>query len=217
MNTNYYKVNHRKHNKKSINRKVFRYFLMYDAMNNLKIVIPVFIIITIVVIIFNLTQSKINEEHMEEIENLSEIQNKLDTIKKEKSDNDNSDNPYMPKEREWIQSGPFKIDRSEYVVWEKIFINIEEIDKFTKGQMVFYKLINNTHGYTYKTIAFDGSKPQQNLYLSLDLSELRGICTVDMLVGDWELIFEGTNFESLKFKVTDQIIPGMEKRYEPIC
>ena len=75
MNTNYYKVNHRKHNKKSINRKVFRYFLMYDAMNNLKIVIPVFIIITIVVIIFNLTQSKINEEHMEEIENLSEIQN----------------------------------------------------------------------------------------------------------------------------------------------
>ena len=44
-------------------------------MNNLKIVIPVFIIITIVVIIFNLTQSKINEEHVEEIENLSEIQN----------------------------------------------------------------------------------------------------------------------------------------------
>ena len=190
---------------------------MCDVMNNLKIVIPVFVIITIVVVIFNLTQNEISEEQVGELENSSEIQNMLNKIKKDKLDNDSSDNPYIPKEREWIQSGPFKIDRSEYVVWEKIFINIEEIDKFTKGQMVFYKLVNNTHGYTYKTISFDGSKIQQNLYLSLDLSKSRGICTVDMLVGDWELIFEGTNFESIKFKVTDQIIPGMEKRYEPIC
>ena len=186
-------------------------------MNNLKIVIPVFVIITIVIVIFNLTQSEIDKKQTTELENLSEIQNRLDKIKKDKLDNDSSDNPYTPREREWIQSGPFKIDRSEYVVWEKIFINIEEIDKFTKGQMVFYKWVNNTHGYTYKTILFDGSKPQQNLYLSLDLSELRKICTVDMLAGDWELIFEGTNFESLKFKVTDQIIPGMERRYEPVC
>ena len=186
-------------------------------MNNLKIIIPVFIIIIIVAIIFNLTQNEIDEKYVAELENSSEIQSKLDKIKKDKSDNDSSDNPYIPKEREWIQSGPFKIDRSEYVVWEKIFINIEEIDKFTKGQMVFYKSVNNTHGYTYKTISFDGSKLQQNLYLSLDLNELRGICTVDMLVGDWELIFEGTNFESLKFKVINQIIPGMEKQYKPVC
>ena len=190
---------------------------MCDVMNNLKIVIPIFAIITIVIVIFNLTQNGISEEQVGELENSSEIQNMLNKIKKDKLDNDSSDNPYIPKEREWIQSGPFKIDRSEYVVWEKIFINIEEIDKFTKGQMVFYKSVNNSHGYTYKTISFDGSKLQQNLYLSLDLNELRGICTVDMLVGDWELIFEGTNFESLKFKVTDQIIPGMERRYEPVC
>ena len=186
-------------------------------MNNLKIVIPIFVAITIVVIIFNLPQNEIIQEQVEGLENPSEIESILEEIKINKLDNDNSNNPYIPKEREWIQSGPFKIDRMEYVVGEKIFINIEEIDKFTKGQMVFYKLVNNTHGYTYKTISFDGSKIQQNLYLSLDLSKSRGICTVDMLVGDWELIFEGTNFESIKFKVTDQIIPGMEKRYEPIC
>mgnify|MGYP003985309589 FL=1 len=186
-------------------------------MNNLKIVIPILVTITIIVIIFNLTQTGIVEEQVSEFENSSKIQNILDKIKKNKLDNDSSDNPYTPKEREWIQSGPFKIDRSEYIVGEKIFINIEEIDEFTKGEMVFYKQMNNTYGYTYKTIPFDGLKPQQNLYLSLDLSELRGICTIDMLTGDWKLIFEGTNFESLKFKVTDQIIPGMERRYEPVC
>ncbi len=190
---------------------------MNSFMNNLKIVIPVFVIITIIVIIFNLTQNEIGEEQVEEIENSSEIQNMLDKIKNEKLDNDSSDNPYIPKEKEWIQSGPFKIDRSEYVVGELLFINIEGMDKDTEGQMVFHKWINNTHGYTYKEISFDGSKPQQNLYLRFSLNELRGICTVDMLVGDWELFFDGTDFKSLKFKVADQIIPGMEKRYEPVC
>ena len=186
-------------------------------MNNLKIVIPIFVAITIVVIIFNLPQNEIIQEQVEGLENPSEIESILEEIKINKLDNDNSNNPYIPKEREWIQSGPFKIDRVEYVVGEKIFIDIEEIDKVTKGQMIFYKQINNTHSYTYKKIPFDGSKPQQNLYLGFNLSELRGICTVDMLVGNWELVFEGTDFENLKFKVKDQIIPGMEKRYKPVC
>ena len=186
-------------------------------MGSLKIVIPILVVITIIVIIFNLTQNETVEEQIEELESSSEIQNMLETIRKDKLDNDSSDNPYMATEREWIQSGPFKIDRMEYVVGEKIFINIEGIDEVTKGQMIFYKQINNTHSYTYKKIPFDGSKPQQNLYLGFNLSELRGICTVDMLVGNWELVFEGTDFENLKFKVKDQIIPGMEKRYEPVC
>jgi hypothetical protein len=186
-------------------------------MNSLKIVIPILVAITIMVIIFNLTQNEIIQERVEELENQSEIESILDKIKTNKLDNDNSDNPYTPREREWIQSGPFKIDRMEYVVGEKIFINIEEIDKVTKGQMIFYKQINNTHSYTYKKIPFDGSEPQQNLYLGFNLSKLRGICTVDMLVGNWELVFEGTDFENLKFKVKDQIIPGMEKRYKPVC
>ena len=186
-------------------------------MSSLKIVIPIFVAITIIVIIFNLTQNETVEEQIEELESSSEIQNMLETIRKEKSDNDNSDNPYMPKEQEWITSGPFKIDRSEYVLGELIFINVEKMDKDTKGQMAFHKWINNTHGYTYKEISFDGSKPQQNMYLRLNLDEYKGICSADMLTGNWELFFDGTNFESLKFKVADQIIPGMEKRYESVC
>ena len=186
-------------------------------MNSLKIVIPIFVAITIVVIIFNLTQNEIIEEQVEEIENSSEIQNMLDKIRKEKLDNDSSDKPYIPNEREWIQSGPFKIDRSEYVLGEKIFINIEELDKTTKGQMVFYKQINNTHSFTYEKIPFDGSKPQQNYYVGINLDEFRNICTVDKLIGDWQVIFSGTNYENLEFKIIKQIIPGMEERFEPVC
>jgi hypothetical protein len=186
-------------------------------MNSLKIVIPIVVVITITMIIFNLTQNEISEEQIEEFENSSEIESILNKIKTDKLDNDNSDKPYIPKEREWITSGPFKIDRAEYILGEKIFINIEEISKTTKGQMVFSKQINNTHSYTYKKIPFDGSKSQQNFYLGLNLNPVRGVCTIDTFVGDWELIFEGTNFESLKFKVINQIIPGMEKQYKPVC
>jgi len=102
---------------------------MYDVMNNLKIVIPIFVAVTIIVIIFNLTQNEIIEEQIEELENTPEIQNMLEKIKKDKLENDSSDNPYMAIEREWIQSGPFQIDRSEYVLGEKAFINIVNLNE----------------------------------------------------------------------------------------
>ena len=188
-------------------------------MNNLKIVIPIFVAVTIVVIIFNLTQNEIVEEQIKEIENSSEIQNMLDKIKKDKLDNDSSDNPYTAKEREWIQSGPFQIDRSEYVLGEKVFINIANLNKNDKGTMIFTKIINSTHVSEYKKISFDGSKPQQNFYLAFNLVKQRGICTVDQLIGDWELRFVGVDgkFNSLEFKIKNQIIPGAERQFEPVC
>ena len=192
---------------------------MFDTMNNLKIVIPVFVIITIVVVIFNLTQNEISEEQVGELENSSEIQNMLNKIKKDKLDNDSSDNPYMATEREWIQSGPFQIDRSEYVLGEKVFVNIVNLNKNDKGTMIFTKIINSTHVFEYKKISFDGSKPQQNFYLSFNLVEQRGICTVDQLIGDWELRFVGVDgkFNSLEFKIKNQLIPGTEKQFAPVC
>ena len=48
-------------------------------------------------------------------ENFPEIQKKIDEIEEKKLENE-----YTPKEREWITSGPFQIDRSEYIIGEKI-------------------------------------------------------------------------------------------------
>ena len=192
---------------------------MYDVMNNLKIVIPIFVAVTIIVIIFNLTQNEIIEEQIEELENTPEIQNMLEKIKKDKLENDSSNNPYMAIEREWIQSGPFQIDRSEYVLGEKAFVNIVNLNENDKGTMIFTKIINSTHNLEYKKIRFDGSKPQQNFYLAFNLVEQRGICTVDQLIGDWELRFVGVDgkFNSLEFKIKNQLIPGTEKQFAPVC
>jgi len=185
---------------------------------NAKIIIPISVIITITIVIFSLTQSEIIEEQTSsEIGDTSEIQSIMDKIKNDKIKNDESDNPYVPTKREWIKSGPFSIDRSEYILGEKIFVNIDYLDKNTKGEMVFVQKTNNTHYYEYKKIKFDGSKPQQNFYIGFTLNPARGVCSSDIFVGDWAVIFEGTDFETLKFKVKDQIIPGMEDQYEPVC
>jgi len=88
-----------------------------------------------------------------------------------------------------------------------------------KGTMIFTKIINSTHNLEYKKIRFDGSKPQQNFYLAFNLVEQRGICTVDQLIGDWELRFVGVDgkFNSLEFKIKNQLIPGTEKQFAPVC
>ena len=193
---------------------------------NGKIVIPISVIITIVIVVFSLTQNEIIEKQTSpeisdssEISIESEIQSMLDKIKEEKIKNDNSIEPFIPTEREWIESGPFQMDKSEYALGEKIFINIKKLNKNLKGTMVFTKIINSTHVFEYSKINFDGSKPQQNFYLGINLFALRGICTADQLIGDWQLRFVGPNneFDKLDFKIKNQILPGNEKKYEAVC
>ena len=186
-------------------------------MNSLKIIIPIFVAITIVVIIFNLTQNEIVDKQVPELKNPSEIEGFLDKIKSDRLENEKSENPYIPKEREWITSGPFKIDRSEYQLGEKIFVNIDELELNEKGKVVFHRPINSTHHSPYHIMPFDGSNQRNNYYFTPDLSTARGICNTDELSGDWKVVFQGTKHSDLEFKVTKEIIPGYEKRYEPIC
>ena len=164
------------------------------------------------------TQNKTPEEKiLEELGVPNEINSMLKKIQDDRKANEQSDNRYYPQEREWVNSGPFNIDRNEYWLGEKLFLNLDYMDRNTKGTMIFSKIVNDTHSYNYKKINFDGSKYQQNFYLGFNLNSYRGLCTADQLIGDWELIFEGTNYESIKFKVLDKIIPGHERQYVPQC
>ena len=184
-------------------------------MNSLKIVIPIFVAIAIVVIIFNLTQS---EEQVPELKNPSEIDGLLDKINEDKIKNDESENPYIPKEREWITSGPVKIDYSMYQLGQKIFVNIEQLSEKDEGQVVIYRPVNSTHHSMYHVMPFDGANQRNNYYLTPDLSKVRGICDKDDLIGNWRVALPGTDYLDLEFKIVDSILPGAEYRYdEPKC
>jgi hypothetical protein len=123
----------------------------------------------------------------------------------------------MHKPREWLTAGPFQIDRSEYHLGEKIFINVAPLPSDFNGEMVFAKIVNSTHAKIYKKLAFMGSQEEQNRYFTAFPSMPRNFCTVDDIVGDWELTFTGINLNPLEFKILDTYIPGTIDYFDPVC
>ena len=185
---------------------------------NSKIIIPISIIIIITIIAFSLTQNENTEEKTStQFKETEKIDSMLEKIEDDKIKNELSENPYVPKEREWITSGPFKIDRSEYLLGEKIFVNIDALNVNEKGKVVFLRPVNSTHYSPYHIMPFDETGQRNNYYFTPDLSITRSICNTDELVGNWKVVFQGTKHLDLKFKVVEEILPGNEKRYEPIC
>ena len=142
-----------------------------------------------------------------------EVQEKLDEIEKI-----NLENEYSPSPREWITSGPFQIDRSKYIVGEKIFLVIGGLESQEKGQVAFLRPLNDTHNKVYQTVPFDGAKKNAfNYYIQPQLSKVAGICSIDDITGDWTVVFRGTDYANLKFEITDKILPGDEESYQSVC
>jgi hypothetical protein len=209
-------------------RKVFRYFTKNNFVNS-KIVIP--IVIGIIIVIIGIIVITNQENSTMEVEDTldkelqptevitPEIQEKLDKIKKNVKDLENLETDYDPtRVREWITSGPFQIDRSEYALGENIFLRIGQLETTEKGQAAFLRPLNDTHYSVYITIPFDGQKPPSNQYFTPDISKIKGVCSIDDIAGEWTVVFRGTNYENIKFTVSNKIfVPGEESRFKPVC
>ena len=191
--------------------------------NTGKVVISIGIVALIIAIIVMMipneksdsmeVENVLNKEVMPDEDILPEVQKKLDEIEKI-----NLENEYNPKPREWITSGPFQIDRSKYLVGEKIFLVIGGLEYQEKGQVTFLRPLNDTHYKVYQTIPFDGAKKNTfNYYIQPQLSKIQGLCTIDDIVGEWAVVFRGTDYANLNFEITEQILPGDEDNYQPVC
>ena len=158
-------------------------------------------------------EDALNEDFQPVEEITPEVQEKLDEIEKNYLENE-----YSPKEREWITSGPFQVDRSEYVLGEKIFFRTTGLMHNEKGQVAFFKPLNSTHKEVYLTMPFDGSDDSAfNYYLEPQLSKKRGYCSADDFIGEWRVVFRGTDHPNLEFKINENILPGEEEDYQPVC
>jgi len=145
-----------------------------------------------------------------DIKEVPEIQEKLDEIKKIVDESE-----YIPLEREWINSGPFQIDRSEYAIGESVFIRMG-IEEKELGQIAVYRPLNATHHKLYFTIPFDGTdKSASNTYFTPQISKFRGICSMDDLSGEWMMVFRGTDYPNLYFEINEKILPGTN--IESVC
>lgn len=174
------------------------------------------IVIILIIGLYTNQDSKINEiKEPEKYDTGNEIiDEKLYEITKDANAND-----FKPAPREWITSGPFQIDRSQYLIGEKVFLRIGALEVNEKGQIAFLKLSNETHYTVYQTIPFDGStKNAFNFYTDIKLSKTLGLCSVDDILGEWTVVFRGTDYSNLKFNIINQTLPGEENLFNsPVC
>jgi|TARA_B100001142_G_C13929777_1_gene498790 hypothetical protein len=128
----------------------------------------------------------------------------------------------------WIHSGPFAIDRAEYLMGHKIFLIAQGINPNDKGSIKLVKMDeyenmverakNVNSGKIIKEFKFDGEKSTEfNIYFSPNLSKILEICSAEDLPGDYQIIFEGTNYQSIKLKILNQYLPGTENMFESVC
>jgi len=143
------------------------------------------------------------------------------------------------KEREGVPwreaSGPFQIEKYEYYLGEKIFFNAVNIPADEKGEIVFFrpeldrsnKKIKEIEGIPteliskkikYIGIEFNGENKQSfNKFFEPRFSEWNGVCTTKDLVGEWIIVFLGTQYENINFTVLNETMPGDTRTFEPIC
>ena len=153
-----------------------------------------------------------------ESETLEDIESQIEEKYNELEKKINVTETYVPAPREWLSSGPFKIDRSQYRLGELILIQAHELLSWEKGQIAFIRSLNDTHSSVHFTIPFDGSdKKSFNQYFKPALSQAKKICTADELIGKWAAVFQGTNYETIQFEIIDKFIPGDEEDYEDAC
>jgi len=180
--------------------------------------LPISIVIVVGIIVIAIMSNENSNMEVEDVldkeirsENTPEIDEKLEEIKKIAEENE-----YEVLERQWQTSGPFQIDRSEYAIGEKIFLKIGGLQLQDKGQVAVMRPLNDTHYSVYLTIPFDGTNKEAfNYYVEPQLSKIRGLCSVDDVLGKWALVFRGTNYPNLNFEIIDRVVPGTD--VEPVC
>jgi len=123
---------------------------------------------------------------------------------------------YTVPPRDWQVSGPFEIDRTQYALGEKIFLRVGALTPDEKGQIAFLRPLNDTHYTVYFTIPFDGFKPSFNQFFQPSVAKTKGICSKDYLIGNWTVVFQGTNYPNLKFEIINLIVPGDEESYNKV-
>jgi len=131
-------------------------------------------------------------------------------------------------------SGPFQIEKYEYYLGEKIFFNAVNVPVGVNGEIIFFKPAKDginkypkqldgvppetiSKKVKYLEIKYDGkSKQNFNQFFEPRLNEWKGICDRNDLVGEWVIIFSGTQYEPIHFTVLNYSMPSDPRSFEPL-
>lgn len=103
---------------------------------------------------------------------------------------------YTPK-----TSGPFSIKDNELLIHQNLFLIVNELEPKDKGNVVFISPKNKI----YMELPFDGAvKSSWSKHFVPDFSRSAGICDLDDLVGEWKVVFQGTEYEPIEFTILEE-------------
>jgi len=106
----------------------------------------------------------------------------------------------------------------EYLIGDKIFINTKDLPIEDKGEILIYRPYNNTDSKLYLEIPFDGnSKQVWNYYFTPEQKSYKKICSVNDLLGEWTVVFSGTDYPNLYFEIINQTNAWDKRDYSPVC
>lgn len=110
-------------------------------------------------------------------------------------------------EPEWNRSGPFSINKHQYKLGEKIFMNIQTL---APGDIGLVQVIR-PDGKLWINFPFNATeKDSFKKYFEPDTSRFKGLYEPEQLVGKWMILFNGTSYPPLEFEIINEYIPGAE-------
>ena len=136
------------------------------------------------------------------------------------------------KEIQWRTSGPFAIEKYEYYLGEKIFIQVNKIPKDVSGEIIFFRpapdgINKNPKEFEgipkeliskkikYLEIKFNGENKQNfNRFFEPKMNEWKGICDRNDLTGEWIVAFSGTQYKEMYFTVLNYSMPTDPRLFE---
>jgi len=110
---------------------------------------------------------------------------------------------------QWVASGPFSINKSEYKLGENIFMIVSDL----KPTDVGYINIVDPKGDTYSTIPFNGTmKSSFKQFFKPNTLASLGLCNATSLVGHWKIIFVGVPYKPIPFEIKNEYLPGESEK-----
>jgi hypothetical protein len=106
---------------------------------------------------------------------------------------------------QWVTSGPFSINKSQYKLGEPIFMIISNLQPSDIGVIN----IVDPKGDTYSTIPFNGTmKSSFKQYFVPNTQARLGLCKATDLAGHWSIFFKGVPYKTIPFEITNEYIPN---------
>lgn len=112
-----------------------------------------------------------------------------------------------------VTSGPFMINNSTYRLGDNVFMTVTGLKPTDVGKIV----VLDPKGGTFTQVPFNGTmKSDFNYFFKPNTERIEKLCTPQDLVGNWTIVFQGTKYNSIPFKIINEWVEGSQAEIKAI-